>query len=474
MRFAPLFLILFLMGCSRTREEAVTVLMLDSDRGGAEAVRGATIEGLVGFDAEGRIVPALADRWIVTDDGQSYIFRLRDGTWADGSPLTGETARTALRQALAAARGTSLGPDLAVADEVRAMASRVVEIRLSRPFPDFLQLLGRPELGLLHRGRGAGPMALQRRDGIALLTPIAPEKRGLPAVRDWSKQIRTLRLSGEAARQAIQRFDADRAIVVLGGTFDHWPELAEVRLPAAMVRIDPVVGLFGLAVDHRDGFLADAENREAIAMAIDREALATALRAPGWTPTTRLVSPGTDGDTSLVAERWAEQPIAARRAVAASRVTRWRARHGDVTLRIALPGGLGSDILFTRLSADLAAAGFKPVRRREGEAADLRLVDRTASYPRADWFFAQLSCVARPRACSPAADARYAAARDLADPAARARGLAEAEAELLRANDFVPLGTPLRWSLAAPDTAGFAVNRGGVHALLPLALRAPR
>jgi ABC-type transport system substrate-binding protein len=36
-------------------------------------VRAATTEGLVAFDAEGRVVPALADRWIVTDDGMSYI-----------------------------------------------------------------------------------------------------------------------------------------------------------------------------------------------------------------------------------------------------------------------------------------------------------------------------------------------------------------------------------------------------------------
>ena len=33
------------------------------------------------------------------NDGKSYIFRLRDGTWPDGSPITGETARAALRRA---------------------------------------------------------------------------------------------------------------------------------------------------------------------------------------------------------------------------------------------------------------------------------------------------------------------------------------------------------------------------------------
>src|ERR1700712_3079643 len=100
-----LFLSLALAACSRQREEAVTVIVLDAEHGVAQAVRSATVEGLVGLDEQGRVVPALADRWTVTDDGQSYIFRLRDGTWADGTPLTGETARAALRQALAALKG---------------------------------------------------------------------------------------------------------------------------------------------------------------------------------------------------------------------------------------------------------------------------------------------------------------------------------------------------------------------------------
>ena len=78
-------------------------------------------------DERGRVIPALADRWIVTDDGLSYIFRLRDGDWPDKTPITGETARTALLQAISALRGTPLGSDLAAIGEVRAMAGRVSE-----------------------------------------------------------------------------------------------------------------------------------------------------------------------------------------------------------------------------------------------------------------------------------------------------------------------------------------------------------
>lgn len=475
MRFRfTLFLSLALAACSRQHEEAVTVIVLDAERGAVQAVRSATAEGFVGLDEQGRVVPALADRWIVTDDGQSYIFRLRDGTWADGAPLTGETARAALRQALVDLKGGALAHDFEAVDEVRAMAGRVVEIRLTRPVPEFLQLLAQPELGLSRRGRGTGPMA-QRRDGqVTVLTPIAPEKRGLPAVKDWAEQVRTVRLSAGTAKQALDRFENDNGVVVLGGTFIHWPALADARVPRGAIRLDPVVGLFGLAPVHADGFLGAAENREAVAMALDRDALTQALQAPGWAGTTRIVSPATEGASALVAERWTGLSPAQRQAAAAARVARWRARHGDFTLRLALPRGLGADVLFARLSADLAAAGFKLERVGEGDIADLRLVDTVARYSRAGWFFTQLSCAARPKVCSPGADASYAAAITLSDPAARARQLAQAEAELMAANTFIPLGPPLRWSLAASDTIGFSTNRWGIHPLLPLAMRPER
>src|ERR1700712_3210169 len=263
-RFSLLLLGLFLAACSREHEETVSVIVLDAEHGAAQAIRSATVEGLVGLDEEGRTVPALADRWTVTDDGQSYIFRLRDGTWADGSPLTGETARTALRQAVAGLKGSVLAHDFEAIDEVRAMAGRVVEIRLRRPVPEFLQLLAQPELGLARRGRGTGPMALRREGKVAVLTPIAPEKHGLPAVKNWAEQVRPVQLSGGTAKQALDRFEDDNGVVVLGGTFLQWPALADARVPRGAIRLDPVVGLFGLVPVHTDGFLGAADNREAI------------------------------------------------------------------------------------------------------------------------------------------------------------------------------------------------------------------
>src|SRR4051794_15192322 len=47
-------------------------------------------QGLVSFDAAGNIVPGLAERWNVSDDGLSYIFRIASLSWPDGQKITAE------------------------------------------------------------------------------------------------------------------------------------------------------------------------------------------------------------------------------------------------------------------------------------------------------------------------------------------------------------------------------------------------
>lgn len=437
----------------------------------AQLLRGATFEGLVGFDAQGQVVPALADRWIVTDDGLSFIFRLRDGTWADGTEITGETARLALLRAIAAQRGTPLGQDLAVVVEVRAMAGRVIELRLARQQPELLQLLAQPELGLVHAGRGAGPMKLRREKDSALLRPIPPLDRGLPQDERWVDRARQLEFVSLPARTAIDRFNKGELDVVLGGTFSDFPRLDAMGVARAAIRLDPVAGLFGLTVAHEDGFLSRAENREALAMAIDREKLSGVFNLAGWITTTRIANPGLPGDNGTIGERWVGRSIGERQALASSRVAQWRSGGQQApVLRIALPQGPGADLLFARLESDLKAIGIATRRVSLQADADLRLIDSVASYGAAPWFFNRLSCASQPAACSPAADKFAAEALAEPDPTRRAELISQAEAQLTVANGYIPLGVPVRWSLVGGSVTGFAVNRLGVHPLMSLAM----
>ena len=480
-------LILPLGGCFSAADRPVEVVALGDPASifaasaqlpiAAQLLRAATVEGLVAFDEQGRVIPALADRWIVTDDGLSYIFRLRDGTWPDGSDITADAARETLLRAIRNQAGQPLGADLATISEVRAMAGRVIELRLSQQMPDMLQLLAQPELGLVMASRGAGPMTARRgtdptlkAPGV-LLRPIAPEDRGLPPVQNWPSRVRPLQLSALPAAAAITLFNRGDVDLVLGGGFADFPRLDAAGVSRGAIRLDPVAGLFGLTVVHADGFLSQPGNREAIAMAIDREGLIASFNISGWTATSRVVNPGLDGDNGTVTERWIGRTIEERRAQASARVGQWKAGgHRPAALRLALPAGPGGDILFARLASDLKAVGLETVRVALGADADLRLLDRTARYARPLWFLNELSC-ANPRAlCSVSADSFDAAALAEPDPVKRADLLAQAEAQLTIANTYIPFGAPLRWSLVSGRTTGFAANRWGAHPLMPLAI----
>src|SRR3546814_6795119 len=81
-------------------------------RPAAQLMIGATGQGLVAFDAQGEIEPALAERWIVEDEGKSYIFRLRKATWPDGEEITAEQVARILSSRVKVSARSSLRTDL--------------------------------------------------------------------------------------------------------------------------------------------------------------------------------------------------------------------------------------------------------------------------------------------------------------------------------------------------------------------------
>ena len=472
--------LLALAGCRGDPDGPLDVAVIGSEESvfanglrlseGAQTLRAAVGSGLVALDAQGEIKPALADRWIVTDDGRSYIFRLREGTWPDGAELTGESARDALRRVIQQLRGTSLGLDLAPVEEVRAMAGRVVEIRLSTAMPDFLRLLAQPELALSHGGEPAGPMLLEEADGGAELTFRPPEMRGLPQEEGWQDYVRPVRLQALGAQAALDAFGEGEMDVVLGGTIGSWPLADPGPLSRGTLRVDPTIGLFGLQVRRDSGFLARTENREALAMAIDRIALLAPFNIGGWVPTTRIVPVAVaDG---VAPERWAAIDLEQLRGEASNRVAIWRSTLGQgeaPRLTLALPAEPGLVMLFNELAGQLATVGVVLERVAPGQAADLVLIDRVARYADSRWFLNQFNCTLRRGLCSRQADGEVAQALAATDPQERADAMARAEAMLTADNVFIPLAAPLRWSMVRGTVEGFAANSWAWHPLPEMA-----
>ena len=436
---------------ARSRANPPTRLLLD-----------ATAEGLVRFDASGQIEPGLAERWIVIDQGTSYIFRLRDAQWPDGSAVTADQVVAQLRRRIAPGSRNPLAPFLTAIDEIVTMTPQVIEVRLRRPRPDLLKLFAQPELALWRSGGigtagGAGPMRIVRAAANSLLLrPAFDPNRADPDDRRRTRPEDDVRLIGERAARAIVRFVARQSDYVTGGTFTDWPLLAPAQVAPANLRLDPAAGLFGLAIASRDGFLADPASRAALNGAIDRAAVVAAVM-PGWETTERLLPDALDSGAPPAIPGWALLTPDQRLAEAKSRVASFGA---PVRIRIAMPAGPGSTLLYAQIAAALYAIGITPERVALDAPAELRLVDEVAPYDSARWYLAT--------ACAPCgedAQAALIAARDAPTLAERSRLIGIADAALAVDTAFIPLARPLRWSLVALRLRQWRPNSRAWHPL---------
>lgn len=423
----------------------------------------ATGQELVRLDASGQVEPGLADRWIMIDDGKSWIFRLGNYAWPNGEPVTAGDVVAVIDRARSGYSRNPMQTYLANIDEVVAMTPEIVEIRLRRPVPALLGVLASPELAIVRqRGLGgSGPLHVVKHDGRGLiLRPAAdPGHNGDDSdpAPDTGQEVH---LQSARAAIAIARFKLHQTDLVMGGTFVDWPLLSVAGIAANQAQLDPAAGLFGLVIVNRDGFLASADNRAALAMAIDRGAMISAFRAD-WASSETVLPERLDMAAPPAVADWSALSPTDRVIQARQRVDAWRAQHpGPVVVRIALPTGPGAVRLWNRLYQDYRAIGL--VARPVGlnDAADLRLIDRVAPFDSARWYLT-MAC----RLCSPDTIALIDAARDAPDLDARAHRLSEADALLAKEAAYIPLARPLRWSLVMPRVDAWQRNARAWHPL---------
>jgi peptide/nickel transport system substrate-binding protein len=476
---------LMLTGCgSRSSDDVLTASVIgaspvvaDPDRAvltssNAELVR-ATRQGLVAFDANGQVEPALAESWTFTKDGLSAIFRIRRLRWANGGEVTGAEVAASLNRAIATDSRNRLKPLLTAIETVIGMTDRVVEIRLKVPRPNLLELLAQPELAIRRRGAGTGPWAMtDATHGAMILRPVKDDNDAetdeitLPPI---AKVV----LRGERVGVAVARFMAHRGGYVTGGRIGDWPVAQAAQLRSGVVRFDPAEGLFGLAVVPKTAAMKDAGVRAALSMAIDREALVAGFGISRWQAIDRLLPAQLDSAQPPVSPSWSGARLVDRQAEARGRVGAWVTAHGVLDpLRIALPDGPGMKILFARLTADFRAIGLDAVRvAHDAPDADLRLIDEVAPNASANWYLTRTGCDAG-LPCAATADAALKASRAAPDLVRRSIEIATADAAAADNTAYIPLASPVRWSLVDPELSGFHENSFAVH---PLAeLRLPR
>jgi peptide/nickel transport system substrate-binding protein len=374
---------------------------------------GNVAQGLVRFDASGNIVAGLAERWNVSDDGLSYIFRIAATDWPDGRKITAQQVARLLKREFAPRSRNTLKDPLGVVEDVVAMTDRVIEIRLSAPRPNLLALLAQPELAVLRDDVGTGPFqfAPERGDRGELRL-----RRVISDPDAESSRSEEVLLSGATAEQAVKRFAKGEADLVLGGTFADLPYAQRVKLPRGSLRFDPASGLFGLVPTRSDGPLDKPEVRRLLSAAIDRAAFVSGIGVPGLAPRGTLLEPGLDGVPAPVPPAW------------------------------------------------FGAA----IEDRRPALADFALIDEVAPSSSPAWFARRFRCEAA-SVCDPDIDELLASARTSQIPAQRYALLAQAAGRIDDAQLVIAITAPVRWSLVAGRIDGFAGNRFVRHTLTDLA-----
>ncbi len=254
-------------------------------------------DGLVATDTSLNIAPGLAESWTISKDGTHYRFTLRgNARFADGAPVTADDVVYTFRRALdpERERPPMVASYLRVLEEVRAVDPRTVEIRLTRPYVSFLGVLALDNLRIVPRhvleriGEpafarnpvGSGPFRLRSWTHERMVLEPNPVYWGPPS-RVERVEIAFPDLA-DPERPA--RMMAAGALDLLEPTPEGLDSLAG-RGDLVVYRYQELAGSFlGLSTAHPP--LDDVRVRQAIAHAIDREAIAAI------SPTTRRLAEG--------------------------------------------------------------------------------------------------------------------------------------------------------------------------------------
>ncbi|MBB4266664.1 ABC transporter substrate-binding protein [Roseospira visakhapatnamensis] len=243
-----------------------------------EVVYANVFEGLTRIAHDGTVLPGLAQRWDVSDDGLVYTFHLRrDVLFHDGTAFTADDAVFSLQRAIDTDSVNAQKGLFAAIDSAVALDGYTLIVALSHPQALLPFNLGwgdavmvAPESADTNRTApvGTGPFRFVRW--------VQGDRVELDAFPDYWGEA-------PALKAATVRFIPDPAAAVAGlmaGDVDAFPNMpAPESLPALeadprfTVSVGTTEGETILAMNHRRPPLDDIRVRRAIAHAIDRRAL---------------------------------------------------------------------------------------------------------------------------------------------------------------------------------------------------------
>ncbi len=284
---------------------------------GAVVVDYDLFEGLMTFDAEGGLKLGLAKSHNVSEDGLTHSFVLRDGLkWSDGATLNSEDFVYSMRRLqnpetaaiyaqrfynIKNARAVNKG-ELPLEDlGVRAPDANTVEFTLERPMPYFLKLVSLvtampvPRHVIGEHGQkwtraenmvSSGAYRLTER----VLSSHVRMERNSHYYKSDMVDIETVYIHPPGDLNAsVRRFRTGEFDVILNFPPGRLGWLQENLSDA--VQISPGLGTFVLAFNNARPPFDDVRVRQALSLAIDRDALVNRVLNTGLTPAYSIVPP---------------------------------------------------------------------------------------------------------------------------------------------------------------------------------------
>lgn len=452
-------------------------------------------EGLTALDAGGGVIPGAAREWTVSADGLEWAFELDpQARWSDGRAVTAADFVAAFRAladpatasphaglfaAVAGLRAAGDGSGPADGIGIHADAEDRLRILLERPVPWLAELLAHPaasprRLDVPADGTvSSGAFRfVSRVPGSHLLLERNGNYRDAAAVA--LERVRYLPISDHASE--LSRYRAGELDMTYTAPVSRVPWLRE-HMPDEF-RVSPYLAVYFFGFNTRRPPLDDVRVRRALSLAVDRDLLTRVIVGAGEQPACSLVppvlpdyQPPTDPSCEAARrERIAEaQALLGAAGFGPGQPLQLEIRYntGELHDRLAVAvGAMWKEALGVETS--LVNEEFRVLLSnvRAGDVTQVYRGSWIADFAAPESFLGILagdSPVNGTGWADPEYDRLLEQAAGTADPAARARLLAAAEARALEAAPLMPLYFYVSKKLVKPYVRGIEDNPLNVH-----------
>jgi oligopeptide transport system substrate-binding protein len=462
-------------------------------------------EPLVTLDAADRPVPAAAASWQVSENGRVYTFRLRPGLrWSDGTPLTAQDFVYALRRALQPGSGAAaallLYPirnarDLAEGRQkdsatlgVEAVDAQTLRFTLDRPTPYWAALMAHGMFSPIKR-------ASVEKFGDNFTRPGNLVTNGPFMLQEWTPQSRIVLVKNPYYRDAANvhvdkvifypiESEAEEFNRYRAGELDVTYQVPSRQLDlirqnmTGELRGEPSLTLDYIGFDMGGPpFAQSSKLRQALSMAIDRQALVDKVLRTGATVVYGAVPVAGVLDYYGQSAEWAW--LSSEEKVAKARQLYREAGYGDRhPLEVELYTQASDNVRKVAqtiiaqwqqalgVKATLVSEDFPHFVEHRHQRKDMRLFwfGWIADYPDATTFlnlFTSKSPDNDFQYRNPAFDQLLEEAESVVDLTRRGQILQKAEEMLIADNPVIPLFTRVNPYLAKPWVKGYHINPCG-------------